>query len=129
MSVEDNMTGTLRSQSKGHEPVVFSIMPMNSGKDYKARAVEVTQPLMTTPVGGNQGGDFVVGSSMTSMQVRRLTPTECERLQGFPDGWTLVPWRGKGAPDGPRYKALGNSMAVPVMAWLGRRIELVEAKR
>ena len=55
--------------------------------------------------------------------VRRLTPTECERLQGFPDGWTDVPYRGKEhAPDSPRYKALGNSMAVPVMAWIGRRI-------
>lgn len=57
--------------------------------------------------------------------VRRLTPVECERLQGFPDGWTQIPWRGKPAsecPDGPRYKALGNSMATPVMAWLGRRI-------
>lgn len=58
--------------------------------------------------------------------VRRLTPTECERLQGFPDGHTLIPWRGKDAescPDGPRYKALGNSMAVPCMAWIGRRIQ------
>jgi DNA (cytosine-5)-methyltransferase 1 len=56
------------------------------------------------------------------MQVRRLTPRECERLQGFPDDHTLVPWRGKMAPDGPRYKALGNSMAVPVMRWIGQRI-------
>jgi DNA (cytosine-5)-methyltransferase 1 len=56
------------------------------------------------------------------MAVRRLTPVECERLQGFPDGWTLVPYNGKPAKDGPRYKALGNSMAVPCMAFLGRRI-------
>jgi DNA (cytosine-5)-methyltransferase 1 len=57
------------------------------------------------------------------MAVRRLTPVECERLQGFPDGYTNIPWRGKPeAPDGPRYKALGNSMAVPVMRWIGRRI-------
>jgi DNA (cytosine-5)-methyltransferase 1 len=54
--------------------------------------------------------------------VRRLTPRECERLQGFPDDYTLIPWRGKMAPDGPRYKALGNSMAVPVMRWIGERI-------
>jgi DNA (cytosine-5)-methyltransferase 1 len=60
------------------------------------------------------------------LQVRRLTPTECERLQGFPDGWTAIPYRGKPASDGPRYKALGNSMAVPVMAWIGRRIAAVE---
>ena len=64
-----------------------------------------------------------------SMSVRRLTPTECERLQGFPDGWTQIPWKKKSAsecPDGPRYKALGNSMAVNCMRWIGRRIELVE---
>jgi DNA (cytosine-5)-methyltransferase 1 len=54
--------------------------------------------------------------------VRRLTPTECERLQGFPDRWTAVPYRGKPAADGVRYKALGNSMAVPVIGWLGRRL-------
>ena len=59
------------------------------------------------------------------MAVRRLTPTECERLQGFPDGYTQIPWRKKPAedcPDGPRYKALGNSWAVPVVAWIGERI-------
>ena len=61
----------------------------------------------------------------TAMQVRRLTPTECERLQGFPDNYTAITWRGKPAdqcPDGPRYKALGNSWAVPVVRWIGRRI-------
>jgi DNA (cytosine-5)-methyltransferase 1 len=59
--------------------------------------------------------------------VRRLTPRECERLQGFPDDYTLVPHRGKPAADGPRYKALGNSMAVPVMRWIGERIAKMEA--
>lgn len=61
--------------------------------------------------------------------VRQLTPRECERLQGFPDDWTLIPYRGKPAeecPDAPRYKALGNSMAVPVMKWLGQRIQMVD---
>jgi DNA (cytosine-5)-methyltransferase 1 len=65
-----------------------------------------------------------------AMQVRRLTPRECERLQGFPDEFTAIPYRGKPASqcaDGPRYKALGNSMAVPVMAWIGRRIAAVDA--
>lgn len=62
----------------------------------------------------------------TAWAVRRLTPTECERLQGFPDGYTNVPWRGKDfSPDGPRYKALGNSMAVNVMRWIGHRIQMV----
>lgn len=59
------------------------------------------------------------------MAVRRLTPKEAERLQGFPDNYTAIPWRNKPAsecPDGPRYKALGNSMAVPVMRWIGQRI-------
>lgn len=59
---------------------------------------------------------------LSSMAVRRLTPRECERLQGFPDDYTLIHVRSKPAADGPRYKALGNSMAVPVMAWIGRRI-------
>ena len=174
--------------------VVYSIMPQNSGKDYKAREVDVAQPLMAGgPVGGNQGGDYVldpkpsvfdmrgngdgentptltghhagavsdfspmvfqqnsrsevreVGGDgqiagavtgepgaqcqnylKTASAVRRLTPRECERLQGFPDDYTLVPWRGGMAPDGPRYKACGNSMAVPVMRWLGERIQAVE---
>ena len=69
-----------------------------------------------------------------SMAVRRLTPVECERLQGFPDDYTQIPWRKKPAdecPDGPRYKALGNSWAVPVVAWIGRRIHnaVLAAKR
>jgi DNA (cytosine-5)-methyltransferase 1 len=66
------------------------------------------------------------------MAVRRLSPRECERLQGFPDDHTLIPWRNKPAdqcPDGPRYKALGNSMAVPCMAWIGKRIDVVEKNK
>ena len=67
--------------------------------------------------------------AMQDMQVRRLTPKECERLQGFPDSYTQIPYRNKPAencPDGPRYKAMGNSMAVPVMRWIGERIKMVE---
>lgn len=66
------------------------------------------------------------------MVVRRLTPKECERLQGFPDDWTKIPYRGKPAdecPDGPRYKAIGNSMAVPVMRWIFERMEKVEQSK
>lgn len=89
-----------------------------------------------------QGGDGTVVGAIPASQsgkqvqgvtdgcaVRRLTPRECERLQGFPDDWILVPYRGKPAeecPDTPRYKALGNSMAVPVMRWIGERIAMVE---
>ena len=62
--------------------------------------------------------------------VRRLTPRECERLQGFPDDYTDVPYRQRNwTADGPRYKALGNSMAVNVMQWLGERILIVEAMK
>jgi len=58
-----------------------------------------------------------------AMAVRRLTPVECERLQGFPDNYTNIPWRKKDeSPDGPRYKALGNSWAVPNVRWIGQRI-------
>jgi DNA (cytosine-5)-methyltransferase 1 len=63
---------------------------------------------------------------ISAMAVRRLTPVECERLQGFPDNYSQIPWKGKSAsecPDGPRYKACGNSMAVPVMRWIGERIQ------
>jgi DNA (cytosine-5)-methyltransferase 1 len=78
----------------------------------------------TLRAGGNRtGGDRPPGYA-----VRRLTPTECERLQGFPDDYTAIPWRGKPddqCPDGPRYRALGNSMAVHVMRWIGSRIDKI----
>lgn len=214
-------------------PAVYSIMPQNSGKDYKAREVDVAQPLMAAgPTGGDQGGDYIVqpvtfaiqagalrenpdagpdgvgvqadiaytvearaevqavafalrgreGGAMPEVSgdqvgalraasggssrdyvafaqnqrdevrtmdvavalaaepgakqqtyahvgsaVRRLTPGEAERLQGFPDDFTLIPWRKGMAPDGPRYKALGNSMATHVMRYIGERIAAVEA--
>jgi DNA (cytosine-5)-methyltransferase 1 len=72
---------------------------------------------------GRDSGDCLV----LPMSVRRLTPRECERLQGFPDDYTLVTYRNKPAADGPRYKALGNSMAVPVMRWIGGRIASVDS--
>jgi DNA (cytosine-5)-methyltransferase 1 len=105
----------------------------------------VAQPIAYKPQNfGDEGGgyveatitntlDAIQGSKQRhivkqSMAVRRLTPTECERLQGFPDGYTNIPWRKTiDSPDGPRYKALGNSMAVPVMKWIGERIKLVSS--
>ena len=78
---------------------------------------------------GGAGGRHE-GVMVPSSAVRRLTPIECERLQGFPDDYTQIAWRNKEAencPDGPRYKAMGNSMAVPVMHWIGRRIQMVDA--
>jgi DNA (cytosine-5)-methyltransferase 1 len=78
--------------------------------------------------GGGNNKQAIAQPVATVMQVRRLTPIECERLQGFPDGYTNIPWRKKDeAPDGPRYKALGNSMAVPCMAWIGQRIAEVDS--
>jgi len=94
----------------------------SSNPDSGVNQVEVSKTLDTSrglDPSCNQGGLGLV----QSMAVRRLTPTECERLQGFPDGYTNIPWRKKEeSPDGPRYKALGNSMAVPVMKWIGQRI-------
>jgi DNA (cytosine-5)-methyltransferase 1 len=98
----------------------------------------VAQPTASAETAGtlraNAGSGFrsngtpVEGVAIQAMQVRRLTPVECERLQGFPDNYTNIPWRNKAeAPDGPRYKAMGNSMAVPVMRWIGERIAAVEA--
>lgn len=76
---------------------------------------------VTHPLGAKDNG---LGLGL-GLQVRRLTPRECERLQGFPDDYTLVPVRGKPAADGPRYRALGNSMAVPVMRFIADRISMV----
>lgn len=104
--------------------VAFNITPSNSNKDYNARESERSQALTRS---GNRpsarGGDLIASSS-----VRRLTPRECERLQGFPDDYTLIDYRGKPAADGPRYKALGNSMAVPVVRWILNRIEIFETQ-
>ena len=80
-------------------------------------------PTLTNAMGAG-GGHVPITNAMA---VRRLTPVECERLQGFPDNYTDIKLKGKPTPDGPRYKALGNSMAVPVMAWIGKRIQEVES--
>lgn len=98
-------------------PVAFSC------KDHGADAGALSPTLRAMGHGAshaNAGGQVAV---MAASAVRRLTPRECERLQGFPDDYTAIP----GAKDGPRYKALGNSMAVPVMGWIGERIAAVDA--
>ena len=117
MSINDSgLVGTLRAEVKGHPPIV----------------TENTHATLTTTHGPRQGSSDEGVSSVkaifsNTMRVRRLTPVECERLQGFPDGWTQIPYGKKPkeqCPEGHRYKALGNSMAVPVMRWIGRRIKL-----
>jgi DNA (cytosine-5)-methyltransferase 1 len=97
---------------------------------YVAQPFQQTSDCLTAAYGtkwnGNASADNGSLFASHGMAVRRLTPVECERLQGFPDGYTAIPWRKKEAsecPDGPRYKALGNSMAVPVMRWIGARID------
>ena len=77
----------------------------------------------TLKLPSSSGGGQPAAAMTPELAVRRLTPVECERLQGFPDGHTDVPYRGKPAADGHRYRALGNSKAIPVVAWLGKRIK------
>lgn len=104
------------------EPYTIAIRGREEGSTVEVRN-DGTANALLTPNGGRAG--MGVGAVGWGMQVRRLTPVECERLQGFPDNHTLISWRGKDAadcPDGPRYKAIGNSMAVPVMRWIGERI-------
>ena len=96
------------------------------GQHPNASMDENISPTLTNAMGAGGGHVPLINASMA---VRRLTPKECERLQGFPDSYTAIPWKNKPAdqcPDGPRYKALGNSMAVPVMRWIGERIQAVE---
>jgi DNA (cytosine-5)-methyltransferase 1 len=89
-------------------------------------AFHATQDPINGPISPALGSNMYAGVQQ-HMAVRRLTPVECERLQGFPDNYTAIPWRGKTeTPDGPRYKALGNSMAVPVMKWIGENIREVD---
>ena len=104
--------------------VAFDVTGTGPGVRTGARETDVHTALRGRTPGVSEGSTTTFISS--AMQVRRLTPRECERLQGFPDDYTLIPYRGKPAADGPRYKALGNSMAVPCMVWIGKRIAIVE---
>lgn len=159
MNVNDTgIVGAIRSESHGHEPILFENHPNDSRIKVSVMAPPLTaragtgggnlplvaaanMPEKTLSIRMNQTSSNGIGvqeevtgaldatsqpAVQTSKRIRRLTPLECERLQGFPDNYTLVPWRGKLATDGNRYKALGNSMPVPVMAWIGRRIEAVD---
>lgn len=111
--------GNENSHANGGGQIAIAFSTNQRGET-RERAVHGS--LSSAHGGGNQ-----IDGVLQQMAVRRLTPRECERLQGFPDDYTLVEYRGKPAADGPRYKALGNSMAVPVMRWIGERIAAVDA--
>lgn len=125
-----NLAGVLKVG--GSAPIVSKSEPVYCRASGMANAEQMQDccPTMTARQHKDPPILFPNGDAAGSrMVVRRLTPVECERLQGFPDNWTRIPWRGKDeeeCPDSPRYKAIGNSMAVPVMHWIGERIARVE---
>ena len=124
-AVERDMAPTLTAHDAKSSSYVSvpSTLQIRSGKAGGGKGALVAEDMSATLPTGVQQTLFPGNGS-----VRRLTPVECERLQGFPDDWTDIPYRGKPqAPDSARYKALGNSMAVPVMRWIGRRIKEVES--
>ncbi|HHF0811468.1 TPA: DNA cytosine methyltransferase [Pseudomonas aeruginosa] len=140
----DDLSGCLRaSGGGGDKPHVLTIRSMQGSPPVSCLApvsfAIQAGALRTNPHSGPDGAGVQaehaytlearaeVQAVQTTSAVRRLTPRECERLQGLPDDYTLIPWRGKPAaecPDGLRYKAIGNSKAVPVVRWICRRIEL-----
>jgi DNA (cytosine-5)-methyltransferase 1 len=102
--------------------------PLAAGAHPPAIAFNARQDPINGPINGPidcDGGSN--GVLVPSASVRRLMPVECERLMGFPDGYTAITYRGKPAADGPRYKALGNSWAVNCARWIGRRIAIVDS--
>lgn len=120
----EEASSTLRAE--GMQQTIFQPKAV----DFRSSTVndDVTPTLQTKGTSLNFNPSIMVPKG-NKYVIRRLTPRECERLQGFPDDWTRIPWRGKPAeecPDSHRYKAIGNSMAVPVMRWLGRRLEEAE---
>jgi DNA (cytosine-5)-methyltransferase 1 len=110
------------SNGGGQVAVAFTLHG-SDGTASTATQTDVAGSVRTKPPGIIENSSTTIAQQ--GMAVRRLTPRECERLQGFPDDYTLVEYRGKLAADGPRYRALGNSMAVPVMRWIGQRIAAV----
>ena len=124
--------GNLRRQA-GADPSteVFPTIKCDSG-DQSPHVCAPTLTASNDPSRSPQSSEItnqVNAVHQSIMQVRRFTPRECERLQGFPDDWSQISWKGKPpeqCPDGPRYKACGNSMAVPVMRWIGARIQQVD---
>jgi DNA (cytosine-5)-methyltransferase 1 len=111
----------------GKGPLVSEdqVLAFKGGQGSGAGSLGASEYVSPT-LGAADSGSNRTPTLMHGMQVRRLTPAECERLQGFPDGYTNIPWRGKPeSPDGNRYKALGNSWAVPVVRWIGEQIKAI----
>ena len=116
-----DMAPTLTSHAKKDPPLIYP------AEDSIGEDALIQRDMSATLSTHNTQTLITGGREKRSLTVRRLTPRECERLQGFPDDYTDIPYRNKEhAPDGPRYRALGNSMAVPVMRWIGERIRMVE---
>jgi len=114
-----NIAGTVNTNSNASGRNTPMVAFTDAGQGQRIRLVDDSSETLRSTKRGPYSDYY------NAMTVRRLTPRECERLQGFPDDYTLIPWRKKQAedcPDGPRYKALGNSMAVNCMAWIGERI-------
>ena len=108
------------SVCSGIEAASLAWEPLGWNPAWVAEIEPFPSAVLAHTLGRNQGQE----NAVLVKGVRSLTPVECERLQGFPDSYTLITYRGKPAADGHRYKALGNSMAVPVMRWIGERIKL-----
>ena len=128
-ATEENLAPTLTSHNGKDASIIYpgraKTLKIRGGCEGGGKG-PLVQSDMSATLGTHNDQTLFTGQA-GGLTVRRLTPVECERLQGFPDGWTDIPWKGKPhAPDGPRYKALGNSMAVPVMRWIGQGIQLVE---
>lgn len=120
-------SATSHQNGGGHQAVVTTLAIRGRGDSHNLETrTDGTANALLTPNGGRAG--IGVGAIHYGMQVRRLTPEECEALQAFPRNYTRIPWRRKPAdqcPDGPRYKALGNSWCVNNVRWIGERIEQV----
>lgn len=158
LTINEEMSPTIRAQANTNTPAIAVRTAQTTANgcgvsDELAHTIDTTGPeaiayavrMRAGCDGGGKGalvqegvsGTLATGNDQTLFQpesggyvVRRLTPLECERLQGMPGNHTKVPYRGKPAeecPDGPRYKAIGNSMAVPVMRWIGERVQEVDA--
>lgn len=149
-SMDEDLCGTLKANNDRNPPIVSQYGDISgtlTARQDSSQCVDRGQTVVAVDcrnhtVNGEVSGTLQAKSNggqslnyinpvMCGSVVRRLTPRECERLQGFPDDWTLVPYKGKAredCPDSPRYKALGNSMAVPVMRWIGKRLESVDER-